>query len=305
MTDACVVLVNPEQGGHRSEDHPERPERVEAILQAIARSELGLQPQPAGPAPAELITRAHDSGYVARLDRAASAGGGYLDPDTYLTPGSMIAARTAAGAVVEGVDRVVDGRARHAFAIVRPPGHHAEHAHAMGFCLFNNIAVGVHAARARGLRRVAVIDFDVHHGNGTQHSFAADPELFYVSSHQYPYYPGTGSAREQSDHLVNLPMPVGTGDAAFLAAYEESVDPAIQRFKPELVMVSAGFDAHVRDPLAGLELSTDAYQRLAGMIAAWSRQHSGGRSVWTLEGGYDLAALGDSVVACLRVLSGA
>ena len=305
MTDACVVLANREHLAHRSEGHPERPERVEAILHAIARAELGLEPVPASPASEELITRAHDRQYVAMLDRAAAAGGGYLDPDTYLTPASMSAARTAAGAVVEGVNRVIDGRARHAFAVVRPPGHHAEHARAMGFCLVNNIAVGVHAARARGLRRIAVIDFDVHHGNGTQHSFVADPDLLYVSSHQYPYYPGTGSAQEQSDHLVNLPMPAGTGDAAFLGAYERAVDPAVQRFRPELVMVSAGFDAHARDPLAGLELSTNAFTRLAEMIAEWAGQHCGGRSVWTLEGGYDLAALGASVVACLRVLSGA
>jgi len=304
MTDPCAVLVNREQEAHRSTGHPERPQRVEAILEAISRAELGVEPRQADPAPAELIAQAHDPAYVAMLDRAASAGGGHLDPDTYLTADSMAAARTAAGAVVDGVTRVLDGRARHAFAIVRPPGHHAERAQAMGFCLINNVAVGVHAARSRGVRRIAIVDFDVHHGNGTQHSFSHDPELLYVSSHQYPFYPGTGSTREQSEHLVNLPLPAGTSDVAFLQAYEQRVDPAVQRFRPELILVSAGFDAHARDPLAGLELSTDAYRRLAEMIAGWSDQHSGGRSVWTLEGGYDLAALGDSVVACLRVLTG-
>jgi acetoin utilization deacetylase AcuC-like enzyme len=277
---------------------------VDAILEAISRSELGIEPRQAQAAPEQLILQAHDSSYVATLDRAAAAGGGYLDPDTYLTPDSMVAARTAAGAVVDGVARVLDGRARHAFAVVRPPGHHAERARAMGFCLLNNVAIGVYAARARGIRRIAIVDFDVHHGNGTQHSFAGDRDLLYVSSHQYPFYPGTGSAREQSENLVNLPLPSGTADAPFLSAYEDRVGPAIHHFDPELLLVSAGFDAHVRDPLAGLELSTGAYERLAEMIAGWAREHAGGRSVWTLEGGYDLRALGDSVVACLRVLAG-
>jgi acetoin utilization deacetylase AcuC-like enzyme len=304
MTEACAVLVNREQQGHRSVGHPERPERVDAILEAIARAELGIEPRLAEPAPAELILKAHDPDYVAMLDRAAAAGGGYLDPDTYITAESMAAARTAAGGVVEGVASVLDGRARHVLAVVRPPGHHAERARAMGFCLFNNVAIGVHAARARGVRRIAIVDFDVHHGNGTQDAFADDADLLYVSSHQYPFYPGTGSAREQSDHLLNLPLAAGTSDVPFLRAYEERVRPAVERFRPELILVSAGFDAHVRDPLAGLELSTDAYERLAEMIAGWAGRHTGGRSVWSLEGGYDLGALGESVVACLRVLAG-
>jgi acetoin utilization deacetylase AcuC-like enzyme len=303
MTPACLVLVNPQHAAHRLPGHPERPERVDAILRAIAGSRLGLTPHAASPAPEELIVRVHDVDYVAMLDRAAQSGGGRLDPDTSLTAGSMTPPPTAGGALVEAVDAVLGGRAYHAFAVVRPPGHHAERAQAMGFCLLNNIAIGVHAARGRGRRRIAVIDFDVHHGNGTQHSFADDEDLLYVSSHQYPYYPGTGGPREQWEHVINLPMASGTGDAPFLRAYEERVTPAIDAFAPDLIMVSAGYDAHRDDPLAGLSLSTEAYRRLAAMILTWARRHCGGRTIWTLEGGYDLRALGESVVACLEVLS--
>jgi acetoin utilization deacetylase AcuC-like enzyme len=299
-----ALLANPAQIGHREEGHPERPERVAAILEAIAKSDLGLAPESASDAPEAFVRRVHDPSYVAMLDRAASSGGGFLDPDTYITPVSMVAARSAAGAVVEGVQRVLDGKAKHALAVVRPPGHHAEHAKAMGFCLLNNIAVGLVAARDRGVRRIAVLDFDVHHGNGTQHSLEGDADLFYASTHQYPFYPGTGRAGERGAHgnVLNVPLPAGTSDRAFLGAWEKKIGPALDAFKPELLLVSAGFDAHEDDPLAGLEVSTDAFRELARMISAWSIAHSGGRSVWALEGGYNLEALGDSVVACLEVL---
>jgi acetoin utilization deacetylase AcuC-like enzyme len=299
-----ALLANPAQIGHQAEGHPERPQRVAAIIEAIEKSALDLVPEPAPDAPEALIQRVHDSSHIAMLDRAASSGGGYLDPDTYITPMSMVAARTAAGAVVEGVHRVLDGKVQHVLAVVRPPGHHAEHAKAMGFCLLNNIAIGLVAARDRGIRRIAVLDFDVHHGNGTQHSFENDPEVFYASTHQYPFYPGTGRAGERGAHgnVLNVPLPAGTSDRAFLGAWEKKIGPALQAFKPELLLVSAGFDAHEDDPLAGLDVTTDGYRELARMIEAWSVAHTGGRSVWALEGGYDLKALGDSVVACLEVL---
>ena len=246
----------------------------------------------------------HDARYIAMLDRAAAGGGGYLDPDTYITPQSMVAARKAAGAVVEGVHRVLDGKARHVFAVVRPPGHHAEHARAMGFCLINNIGVGIAAAREKGLRRIAVLDFDVHHGNGTQHSFQDDPEVFYASTHQYPFYPGTGAAGERGvdGNVVNVPLEMGSGDRLFLGAWEKKIGPALDAFRPQLLLVSAGFDAHHADPLAGLEVSTDGYRQLAQLINGWAATHAQGRSVWALEGGYDLQALGKSVIACLEVL---
>ena len=299
-----ALLANPEHFGHHAEGHPERPERATAILEAIANSDLGLSPEPSPAAPEPLIQRLHDPKYVAILDRAAASGGGYLDPDTYITPDSMVAARTAAGAVVEAVHRVLGGKAQHALAVVRPPGHHAEHAKAMGFCLLNNIGIGVIAARERNVRRIAVLDFDVHHGNGTQHSFENDPEVFYASTHQYPFYPGTGAARERGAHgnVLNIPLEAGSGDRLFLGAWDKKVGPAIDGFKPELLLVSAGFDAHHADPLAGLEVSTDGYRELARLINGWAIAHARGRSVWALEGGYDLRALGDSVVACLEVL---
>jgi acetoin utilization deacetylase AcuC-like enzyme len=299
-----ALLANPEQTGHRSEGHPERPERVTAILEAIKSSDLGLTPEPAPPAPEAIIHRVHDPSYLAMLDRAASSGGGFLDPDTYVTPLSMLAARSAAGALVEGVNRVLDGKVNHAVALVRPPGHHAEHAQAMGFCLINNICVGLMAARAKGIRRIAVLDFDVHHGNGTQHSFENDAEVFYASTHQFPFYPGTGSAGERGAHgnVLNVPLASGSGDQLFLGAWEKKIGPALAAFRPQLLLVSAGFDAHEDDPLAGLEVTTDGYRELATLINGWAIEHSGGRTVWALEGGYNLRALGESVVGCLEVL---
>ncbi len=299
-----ALLANPEQIGHRYEGHPERPERVTAILDAITSSDLGLSPQVAAPAPESMIHRVHDPAYVAMLDRVASSGGGFLDPDTYITPLSMLAARTAAGAVVDGVNRVLDGTVKHAVAVVRPPGHHAEHAQAMGFCLINNVAVGLLAARARGIRRIGVLDFDVHHGNGTQHSFENDAEVFYASTHQFPYYPGTGSAGERGAHgnVLNVPLSSGSGDSVFLGAWDKKIGPALAAFRPDLLLVSAGFDAHKDDPLAGLEVTTDGYRELAALIKGWAIAHCGGRTVWALEGGYNLRALGDCVVACLEVL---
>jgi acetoin utilization deacetylase AcuC-like enzyme len=299
-----ALLANPEQSGHRAEGHPERPERVAAILEAIRGSDLGLTPELASPAAEALVHRVHDSRYIAMLDRTASEGGGYLDPDTYLTPVSMVAARTAACAVVDGVHRVLDGTASHALAVVRPPGHHAEYARAMGFCLVNNVAVGLYAAREKGIRRIAILDFDVHHGNGTQHSVEDDAEVFYASTHQYPFYPGTGAAGERGVHgnILNVPLTSGSGDRAFLGAWEGKIGPALEAFKPELLLVSAGFDAHEDDPLAGLEVTTDGFRELARLIRSWAISYSNGRTVWALEGGYNLPALGNSVVACLEVL---
>jgi acetoin utilization deacetylase AcuC-like enzyme len=309
----CVLLVNPEHVAHAYPGHPERPERVDAILHAVAAASLGLTPEPSPPAPESLITRVHDARYLAALDQAAGRGGGMIPPDTYLRPGSMRAARTAAGAVVEGVNRVVQGVARRAVAVVRPCGHHAERAAAMGFCLINNVAVGVFAARQQGIQRLAVIDFDVHHGNGTQDTFYEDPDLLYCSTHMYgtwlgrPFFPGTGAATERGSGAgagttLNIPLPVGTGDHEFLSAYRTQVAQAVESFQPELILVSAGFDAHRGDPLAALEVSTDAYRELAELITDWANRFARGRTVWALEGGYDLDDLGQSVVACLRVL---
>jgi acetoin utilization deacetylase AcuC-like enzyme len=300
-----MLLTDPEQSGHVAEGHPERPARVTAILDALAASPLGLQPSPAPAVASALIDRVHDSQYIAMLDRAAAAGGGYLDPDTYISPQSMAAARAAAGAVVEGVEQVISGAYQHAFAVVRPPGHHAERARAMGFCLLNNVGIGIVAARAKGIRRIAVLDFDVHHGNGTQHSFQNDAEVFYASTHQYPFYPGTGAAGERGafDNVLNVPLKVGSGDREFLSAWDKKIGPALEAFNPQFMLVSAGFDAHRDDPLAGLAVTTDGYRELAQMIRAWATKYCGDRSVWVLEGGYDLTALAASAVACVEALA--
>jgi len=312
---SCALLVNPEHKAHALAGHPERPERIDAILDAIVAADLGLTPEPSPPAPELLITHVHDLRYLAALDEAAAAGGGMIPPDTYLRPGSMRAARTAAGAVVEGVKQVLRGDAHHAFAVIRPCGHHAERATAMGFCLINNVAVGAFAARQLGVQRIAVIDFDVHHGNGTQDTFYEDPDLLYCSTHLYgtwrgqTFFPGTGAATDRGwgagvGTTLNIPLPAGTGDVGFLAAYRTGVAEAVQSFKPALILVSAGFDAHAADPMAGLEVSTDAYRQLAELVTGWADRFAGGRTVWALEGGYDLEALGDSAVACLRILTG-
>jgi len=275
--------------------------------------DLGLEPEPARAAPEELVLRVHDASYLSALEGAQAAGGGYLDINTYITKGSMQAARTASGAVVEGVARVLSGEARHAFAVVRPPGHHAERALPFGFCLINNVAVGVFAARAQGVQRIAIIDFDVHHGNGTQDIFYEDPDVLYCSTHQYgpwrqlTFFPGTGRANERGagpalGTTVNIPLPAGTGDAVFLDAYKTEIAPVIERFEPELLLVSAGYDAHQGDPLAGLEITTEGYRQLATMINAWADRHCRGRSVWALEGGYNLEAMSTCVVDCLRTL---
>ncbi len=230
-----------------------------------------------------------------------------IDADTILSPGSGEAALRAAGAAVAAVDAVVAGEARNAFCAVRPPGHHAEPGRAMGFCLFNNVAIGAARARAvHGLDRVAVIDFDVHHGNGTQASFERDPSLFYASTHQSPLYPGTGARSERGvGNIVNVPLPPMAGSAEFRRGVEASILPALDAFAPDLVMVSAGFDAHRRDPLAQLMLVEEDYAWVTQRLLECAARHARGRLVSTLEGGYDLGALGASAAAHVRALMAA
>jgi acetoin utilization deacetylase AcuC-like enzyme len=222
-----------------------------------------------------------------------------LDPDTIVSPGSGEAALRAAGAVRAAVDAVMAGEAANAFCAVRPPGHHAEPERAMGFCLFNNVAIGAaHARRRHGYARVAVVDFDVHHGNGTQAAFAADSAFFYASTHQDHFYPGTGAADETGvGNIVNVPLPAGAGSAPFRAAYERTILPALATFRPEFLLISAGFDAHRRDPLAQLMLEEADYSWVTERLLDIAASHAGGRIVSTLEGGYDLTALAASAAA--------
>jgi acetoin utilization deacetylase AcuC-like enzyme len=227
-----------------------------------------------------------------------------LDPDTVMSPGSGEAALRAAGAAVAAVDALVGGEADNAFCALRPPGHHAEAARAMGFCLFNQVAVGARQAlEVHGLESVSILDFDVHHGNGTQHIFAREPRVQYLSTHQWPLYPGTG-AREETGvgNIVNRPLPAGTGSREWRRVVETDILPAIDAFAPKLIMVSAGFDAHRADPLAMLELVEDDFGWVTARLVELARKHSGGRVVSVLEGGYDLSALANSALAHLNAL---
>jgi len=238
-------------------------------------------------------------------DRAVS-----LDPDTYTSPESYDVALLAAGAAIDAVERAMSGSHSYTLAMMRPPGHHAEPAHAMGFCLFNNVAVAAaHARHALGASRVAIVDYDVHHGNGTQHMFDRDPSVLYVSTHQYPYYPGTGAAGEIGTGLgegftVNLPMEAGSIDADFDHVFERVVLPAVRQFEPDLLLVSAGFDAHERDPLGGMRVTTPAFAAMTKALRQVADECCRGRIACVLEGGYDLEALAASIDAAIEVLSG-
>jgi acetoin utilization deacetylase AcuC-like enzyme len=289
--------------------HPESPARLKAVLAALEAPEFSTLERRVAPlAEAEQIARVHARLYVDRVLNAIPAAG-YVgfDPDTIASPGSGEAALRAAGAVTAAVDAVVAGEVRNAFCAVRPPGHHAEATRAMGFCLFNNVAVGAEQARkVHGLARIAVVDFDVHHGNGTQHMFERDADLFYASTHQWPFYPGTGAADETGvGNIVNVPLAPMSGSREFRAAMTEIVLPALRGFRPDLLLISAGFDAHADDPLASLRLQEGDYEWATRALMAVAAECCRGRVVSTLEGGYDLPALAASAAAHVRALMAA
>jgi acetoin utilization deacetylase AcuC-like enzyme len=286
--------------------HPESAARLHAVLDALADPEFArLERREAPEAALDDLSRVHPRQHVERMLRAVPRSGHVgIDADTILSPASGEAALRAAGAVVAAVDAVMAGAADNAFCAVRPPGHHAEPARAMGFCLFNNIAVGALRARAvHGLGRVAVVDFDVHHGNGTQAAFETDSGLFYASIHQSPLYPGTGSASESGiGNIVNVPLRPMSGSSQFRLAVTQRILPALDAFRPELVLISAGFDAHRRDPLAQLLLDEEDYTWITEQLLELAYRHARGRLVSSLEGGYDLGALAASAAAHVRVL---
>jgi acetoin utilization deacetylase AcuC-like enzyme len=286
--------------------HPESAARLRAVLEALGESAFArLERREAPEAAIEDLCRVHPRRHVERLLRAVPKSGHVgIDADTIMSSGSGEAALRAAGAVVTAVDAVIAREADNAFCAVRPPGHHAEPERAMGFCLFNNVAVGaLHARAAHGLERIAVIDFDVHHGNGTQAAFETDERLFYASTHQYPLYPGTGAASETGvGNVVNVPLRPMSGSSQFRTGMSQRILPALGDFRPELVMISAGFDGHRRDPLAQLMLEEDDYVWITERLIEIAYRHAGGRLVSALEGGYDLSALGASVAAHVRVL---
>jgi acetoin utilization deacetylase AcuC-like enzyme len=289
--------------------HPESPDRLKAVLRALDAPAFADVPRMEAPeADRALIDRVHPGVEYAQIfAHARRVQTLRLDSDTVLHPAadSLEAALRGAGAVVAAVDAVLDGRARRAFCAVRPPGHHATPERAMGFCIFNNVALGARRALDRGLERVAVLDFDVHHGNGTQDCFDRDARVLFASSHQWPLYPGSGSLEERGvGNIFNCHLPAGSGPREFRAVWSEPVLPAVDRFRPQLILVSAGFDAHRLDPLGGLDVETADYSWLTQQIVAIADRHDEGRVVSTLEGGYSLTALAEAGAAHVRALFG-
>ena len=286
--------------------HPESALRLRAVEAVLKRPEFAaLARQEAPPAAAAQILRIHTQAHLDQvLNSIPKQGSAHLDPDTVVSPGSGEAALRAAGAVCAAVDALFAGQAANPFCGVRPPGHHAESGRSMGFCLFNNIAVAAEHARHRhGIQRVAIVDFDVHHGNGTQHAFDKNPQVLYASTHQHPWYPGSGLASETGvGNIFNAPLPAGSGSQEFRAAMERKILPAVDAFKPELVLVSAGFDAHKDDPLASLNLVEEDFAWATRELLQLAARHCGGRLVSALEGGYNLEALGESAGAHVREL---
>jgi acetoin utilization deacetylase AcuC-like enzyme len=292
--------------------HPERPERLTAIVEQLKQKGLLaklVELKPAA-APVEWLTKVHTPAYVERVGRSCRAGAGYLDSaDTPVSTNSYDVALLAAGGVLCAVDAVMEGRVENAFCAVRPPGHHALKERAMGFCLFNNVAIAArYIQHKHKLARVLIVDWDVHHGNGTQACFYDDPTVFYFSTHQSPFYPGTGSAEERGEgsgrgFTLNVPLPAGSEDAQYKQAFEEKLKPAAAAFKPDFVLVSAGFDAAKGDLLGGMKLTPAGYAQLTRIVKEIARQHCQGRLVSVLEGGYHLEALAASVEAHVRTLA--
>jgi acetoin utilization deacetylase AcuC-like enzyme len=280
--------------------HPERPARYSAVERAVVAS--GAPVEPASEAPRGDLEQVHDAAYLTAVERLAAAGGGHLDPDTAVNDVSFRAAALASGAAVAAVDAVVEGEVDRAFCGGRPPGHHAERARAMGFCLINHASVAAAHARRSSAARVAILDWDAHHGNGTQAIFYDDPSVLYVSLHQWPFYPGTGAAAERGagsgeGTTVNIPVPAGIGEADYLELFDDVALPAVRAFAPDLLIVSAGFDAHRDDPLCSLGLTGGAFGRMTESVA-----DIGSGQVFVLEGGYDLDALEESVLAVLTAV---
>ncbi|MFQ5918055.1 MAG: histone deacetylase, partial [Candidatus Binatia bacterium] len=311
-TDAPTALVyHPDYLLHNpGSGHPERPERLRAIMahlerQGLLDALLRLQPEMASES---WLTRVHTPTYLNLLEKAVRTAPVALDPDTIVSAQSYRVARLAVGGVLLAVDAVIEGRARNAFAAVRPPGHHALPDRAMGFCLLNSVAIATrYVQKKHRLKRVLIVDWDVHHGNSTQDIFYSDPSVLYFSTHQYPFYPGTGSEQEKGQGPghgmnINVPLPAGSGDRAVISAFREKLVPAAEAFKPEFVLISAGFDGHQRDPLAQFQLTEDGYAALTRIVKEIAERFAGGRLVSMLEGGYDLEALSRSVEAHLRVL---
>jgi len=307
MTRTCLIY-HPIYLLHRANGHPENMERLTAILEKIKSENLDLDFITPKPATVDQVAAVHGRRYIDQVKAICEHGGGHLDVDTFLSKYSYDAALMAAGGALTAVDAVL-GEYGNAFALVRPPGHHAMPNRGMGFCIFNNIAIAAKHAQARGAKKVLIVDWDVHHGNGTNDIFYSDSSVLYFSTHQYPHYPGTGRADEVGEdgaegRTVNVPLPSGTGDAGYLIAYREILFPIALEFKPDIVLVSAGQDAHKDDPLGGMRLTSAGFGGLAGLVAEIANTCCRGRLAATLEGGYNLQAQAEAVVAEIKALGG-
>ena len=308
-TRGVAVVEDPRYRRHRGPGgHPERPERLAAVGDAVEARRGALEfiaPRPASDAE---ILRVHDASLLAALESAAARAPTALDADTYMSQESLEVARLAAGGLVDLCRRVARGEARAGFAAVRPPGHHAERDRAMGFCLLNNVAIAARALQSEeGVERVLIFDWDVHHGNGTQHSFEDDPSVLYASTHQFPYYPGTGDFDEAGigaglGYTLNLPLPAGCGDAEYVGAVQRVLVPVARDYRPQLILVSCGFDAHREDPLAAMQVSRQGFSALAAIVRALADDLCEGRLVFALEGGYALTGLREGTEAVLDAL---
>jgi len=306
------LYYSPRYLEHAAPGHPESPERLQAARAQLERHgvlrDVALkEPEPVDPAEVE---RVHGAGQIRAIRALAADGGGWVDGDTFVAPASYDAALRAAGAAVEACGAVLAGRQENAFALVRPPGHHAMANRSMGFCLFNNVAIAAAwALAAGGVERVLVVDFDVHHGNGTQDIFYERADVCFLSTHQWPLYPGTGRVQEAGvgagqGYTLNLPLPARCDDGVYVRAFDEVLAPLARRYRPELILVSAGYDAHWRDPLASMRLTVEGYVALVERLRALAAELCGGRLVLVLEGGYNLEAVGAAVVATCQVLAG-
>jgi acetoin utilization deacetylase AcuC-like enzyme len=303
------VIADPRYAAHEvPAGHPERPERLRSVAAALDGFGSALARRAPRPATPDELYAVHERAHVEQVRLAAAAGAAQLDPDTFVSSESYDVALLAAGACTELALRVARGHARAGFAAVRPPGHHAEGDRAMGFCLFNNAAIAARAVqREAGIERVLILDWDVHHGNGTQHTFETDPSVLYVSTHQYPFYPGTGSAGEigtgrGEGATLNVPMPAGCGDAEYVGVFQRIIAPAARAFRPDYWIVSSGFDAHEDDPLAAMRVTRSGYAAMTAIVRALAEELSGSRMLFVLEGGYSLRGLAEGVDALLAGL---
>lgn len=306
---ATALLIDAAFAGHDTGMHVEHPRRHHAIVDALHESEMldGRADIPHQPATDEMILRVHSEDLLSQLTEITAEGGAWIDPDTMVGPDSLQVARTAAGAAVAGTEAVLSGNVQRAFALGRPPGHHATPDRAMGFCLLNSVAIAAAHARHLGAEQIAIVDWDVHHGNGTQDIFDEDANVWYASIHQSPLYPGTGSRAETGRNagegtVANCPLPPGSGDREWLAAFDSVVAPHVERAMPDLILLSAGYDAHEDDPIGSCLVTDQGFAALTARTRALADRLTGGRLVVVLEGGYDPAALARSVTRTIRAL---